>query len=145
MKKRVTRLLLLALTVALCLPLLASCSGGPSKSTVEEYAQNVLQALIKKDTAALQALANPDYAGYFSETEMEPYYAQYTEWGVCDASNTIGSLKRTFWQKGDYYGDRGSEAIFTVSIGGILYEFEIVVVENQAGVGVANFELERIG
>lgn len=145
MKNRLIRLLLLSLILTLCLPYLAACSGAPSKATVEQCAQDVLRAVVAKDTAALQALANPDYAGYFSETEMDPYYAQYTEWGVCDTGNTVGSLKRTFWQTGDYYGDRASEAEYTVSIGGILYKFEIVVADNKAGVGLANFELERIG
>ena len=145
MTKTTTRFLLLALTIVLCLPLLAACNSGPSKETVEEYARDVLQALIKKETAALAALANPDYEGYFSETEMESYYEQYTEWGVCNEGNAIGKLKLTSWQTGDYYGDRGSEAEYTVSIGGILYSFEIVVVDNDEGIGLANFELERIG
>lgn len=146
MKKFLTLFLLLALLLAGCLPLLAACSGTPSKATVEEYARQVLTAIVAKDTASLQALANPDYAGYFSASEMEPYYEQYTEWGVCTPGNTVGSLKRTYWQTSrDYFGDRGSEAEYTVSIGGILYNFEIVVVDNKAGVGLANFELERIG
>lgn len=140
------KFLALLVFLALCLPLFAACGGTPSKATVEDYARQVLNAVIAKDSASLQALANPDYAGYFSAEEMEPYYEQYTEWGVCDAGNTVGSLKRTYWQTShDYFGDRGSEAEYTVSIGGILYEFEIVVVDNAAGVGLANFELERIG
>lgn len=140
MKKR-----LCALLLAFCTLLLAGC-GMPSKSTVEDYATRVLTAVIAKDTATLQSLANPDYAGYFSEEEMEPFYEQYTEWGVCGEGVTFGSLKRTSWMTSrDYYGDKGSEAWYTVSIGGILYDFEIVVVENASGVGLANFELERIG
>lgn len=140
------KFLALLVFLALCLPLFAACGGTPSKATVEDYAKQVLNAVIAKDSASLQALANPDYAGYFSAEEMEPYYEQYTEWGVCNAGNTVGSLKRTYWQTSrDYFGDRGSEAVYTVSIGGILYEFEIVVVDNAAGVGLANFELERIG
>lgn len=140
------KFLALLVFLALCLPLFVACGGTPSKATVEDYARQVLNAVIAKDSAALQSLANPDYAGYFSAEEMEPYYEQYTEWGVCDAGNTVGSLKRTYWQTSrNYFGDRGSEAEYTVSIGGILYEFEIVIVENDAGVGLANFELERIG
>lgn len=136
---------LCALLLALCVLLLAGC-GTPSKSTVEDFARQVLTAVIEKDTAALQALANPDYAGYFSQEEMEPFYEQYTEWGVCGEGVTFGLLKRTSWMTSrDYYGDQGSEAWYTVSIGGILYDFEIVVVKNEAGEGLANFELERIG
>ncbi len=138
-------LLALLLIVALCFILLTAC-GTPSKSTVAEYADQVLTAIIHKDSAALQSLANPDYAGYFSEEEMQSYYEQYTEWGVCGEDVTFGNLKRTSWQTSrNYYGDKGSEAEYTVSIGGILYEFEIVVVKNDDGVGLANFELERIG
>lgn len=137
----------LALLLVLCMLLsLAGCSGTPSKGTVDDFASRVLNAVVAKDTAVLQSLANADYAGYFSAEEMESYYEQYEEWGVCGAGVTVGSLKRYSWQTSrDYYGDKASEGCYTVSIGGILYDFEIVVVTNESGEGLANFELERIG
>ena len=141
MKRRI-----FALCLALCMLVsLGGCSATPSKFTVDDYATRVLEAITAKDTAVLQSLANADYAGYFSEQEMEPFYEQYEEWGVCGTGVKVGTLKRYAWQTSrDYFGDKGSEACYTVSIGGILYDFEIVVVTNESGEGMANFELERI-
>ncbi len=137
----------IALFLVLCFVMpLAGCSATPSKATVDDFASRVLDAVAAKDTAVLQSIANADYAGYFSAEEMEPYYEQYEEWGVCGTGVTVGSLKRYAWQTSrDYFGDEASEACYTVSIGGILYDFEIVVVKNESGEGLANFELERIG
>ncbi len=132
------------LLFAFCLTMLAGCASYPSKDTVETYARDVLEAIVVKDTAKLQSLAHPDYKGYFSETEMEPYYAAYTQWGVCDPANTVGTFNQLDWDKDDYYGSPASEADYTVSVGGILYEFEIVVINNASGEGVANFELNRL-
>ena len=136
----------LACVMALLVLLLSGCAATPSKSTVDDYASRVLNAVATKDQAVLQSLANKDYAGYFSAEEMASYFEQYEAWGACGADVTVGTLKRYAWQTSrDYFGDLASEACYTVSIGGILYDFEIVVVTNQNGEGMANFELERIG
>ena len=140
MKKTVAICLLLAFCLAAC----AGCASYPSKDAVETYATDVLNAVVAKDTAKLQSLAHPDYSGSFSETEMERQYTRYAQWGICDPANTVGALTRLDWDKDDYYGSPASEADYKVSIGGILYEFEIVVVSDAGGEGVAHFELERI-
>ena len=144
MKKR---LLALVLLVALCVPMLAACgrAHSPSKGTVEQCAKDVLSAVMKQNTSSLQSLANPDYAGYFTQEEMAPYYAQYEEWGICDTGNRIGSMTLVEWYANvDYPGGLGSEATYEVSIGGIFYEYVIHVVKTDAGVGVVFFDLYRM-
>ena len=138
------KIVAVCLLLAFCLSAFAGCASYPSKDAVETYAKDVLEAVVAKDTAKLQSLAHPDYSGYFSENEMERHYARYEQWGICDPANTVGALTRLDWDKDDYYGSPASEADYKVSIGGILYEFEIVVVSDESGEGVANFELERI-
>lgn len=127
-----------------CLFALCSC-GYPSKSTVEDYASQVLEAIVDKNYTKIGQLAHPDYAGYFTEEELTDAFAQYEEWGICNGDASVGTLKRTSWMtSSNYYGDKGSEAWYTVSIGGIKYEFEIVIVENSSGTGLANFELAQV-
>ena len=142
MKKR---LLALVLLIAFCMPFLAACAHSPSKEVVEQCARDVLQAVIRKDSASIRTLANPDYMWYFSDEEMAPYYEQYEKWGICGGDIFIGSMRLAEWYGNvDYPAGYGSEAVYEVSIGGLMYEYEIHVVETDAGVGVVFFDLFQL-
>lgn len=138
------RLLALVLLLALCVPMLAACGSSPSKKTVEKCAREALEAVLARDTPAIQALANPDYAGYFSEEEMAPYYLQYEAWGI-RAGSRVGSMRLVNWSTDlDFPGGIGSEAVYEVSIAGVFYEYVVQVVETDAGVGMVFFDLSRL-
>lgn len=129
----------LLITVIMCIIALPSCSGGIKRETAKATVNNFFDAVVAEDYDKAEALLHSD-----RPADLEEFFEHVEESEGLDFQSGIEIEKYTGFSSSFYDSEVGGsryELTMKTKVGDKGVTFSIEVVENDAGYGIYNIDL----